>query len=231
MNTFFRICAAATATLLLAATAQAAGLAGLSDKDTVAGMKAALTKGSRAAVAVLAKQDGFLGNERVRIPLPESLQQVEGLMRTFGMGQYADELVTTMNRAAEAAVVEAKPLLVNAVKSMSVQDAKGILTGGEDAATQYFKRSTSAGLSEKFLPIVRKATQKVKLAEKYNAFAGKGARLGLIDQKDADLNNYVTQKALDGLFLMIAEEEKKIRQNPVGAASSIISKVFGAIGK
>jgi hypothetical protein len=180
---------------------------------------------------MLAKQDGFLGNERVRIPLPETLRQVEGLMRTFGMGKYADELVTTMNRAAETAVAEARPLLVNAVKNMSVQDAKGILTGGEDAATQYFKRSTSAGLSDKFLPIVRKATRKVKLADKYNAFAGKGAKLGLIDQKDADLNNYVTQKALDGLFLMIAEEEKKIRQNPVGAASSIISKVFGAIGK
>jgi hypothetical protein len=180
---------------------------------------------------MLAKQDGFLGNERVKIPLPESLHKVEGLMRSFGMGKYADELVTTMNRAAETAVVEAKPLLVNAVKNMNVQDAKGILTGGEDAATQYFKRSTSAALSDKFLPIVKKATQKVKLAEKFNEFAGKGAKLGLIDQKDADLNNYVTQKTLDGLFLMIAEEEKKIRKDPLGSASSIISKVFGAIGK
>jgi hypothetical protein len=229
MNVLFR--SAALALTLLSAPALAIGLADLSNKDAVAGMKEALTKGSQAAVAMLAKQDGFLGNERVRIPLPESLHKVEGLMRSLGMGKYADELVTTMNRAAESAVVEAKPLLVNAVKNMSVQDAKGILSGGQDAATQYFKRSTSAGLTEKFLPIVRKATQKVKLAEKYNEFAGKGAKFGLIDQKDADLNSYVTQKALDGLFLMIADEEKKIRQDPVGAASGIIGKVFGAIGK
>jgi hypothetical protein len=229
MNVLFR--SAALALTLLSAPALAIGLADLSNKDAVAGMKEALIKGSQAAVAMLAKQDGFLGNERVRIPLPESLHKVEGLMRGLGMGKYADELVTTMNRAAESAVVEAKPLLVNAVKNMSVQDVKGILTGGQDAATQYFKRSTSAGLTEKFLPIVRKATQKVKLAEKYNEFAGKGTKFGLIDQKDADLNSYVTRKALDGLFLMIADEEKKIRQDPVGAASGIISKVFGAIGK
>ena len=229
MNAFFAL--VATALTLFTAPVVAIGLADLSNKDTVAGMKEALTKGSQAAVEMLAKQDGFLGNDRVRIRLPESLHQVEGLMRGLGMGKYADELVTTMNRAAEAAVAEARPLLVNAVKNMSVEDAKGILTGGEDAATQYFRRSTSAGLTSKFLPIVKKATQKVKLADKYNEFAGKGAKLGLIDRKDADLNNYVTQKALDGLFLMIAEEEKKIRKDPVGSASSIISKVFGAIGK
>jgi hypothetical protein len=222
---------AAAALTLFTAPAFATGLAELSNKETVAGLKEALTKGSQAAVEMLARQDGFLGNERVRIPLPESLHKVEGLMRGLGMGKYADELVTTMNHAAETAVAEAKPLLVHAVKNMGVQDAKGILAGGGDAATQYFKRSTAAGLTDKFLPIVRKATQKVKLADKYNEFAGKGAKLGLIDQKDADLNNYVTQKALDGLFLMIAEEEKKIRQDPAGSASGIISKVFGAIGK
>ncbi len=229
MNALFGLVAAALT--LFTAPALAIGLADLSNKDTVAAMKEALTKGSQAAVEMLAKQDGFLGNERVRIPLPESLHKIEGLMRGLGMGKYADELVTTMNRAAETAVVEAKPLLVNAVKSMSVQDAKGILTGGEDAATQYFKRSTSAPPSDKFPPIVKKATQRVKLADKYNEFAGKGARFGLVDARDADLNNYVTRKALDGLFLMIAEEEKKIRKDPVGSASSIISKVFGAIGK
>jgi len=229
MNALFGLVAAALT--LFTAPVLAIGLADLSNKDAVAGMKEALTKGSQVAVEMLARQNGFLDDERVKIPLPESLHKVEGLMRSLGMGKYADELVTTMNRAAESAVVEAKPLLVNAVKNMSVQDAKGILTGGEDAATQYFKRSTSAGLTDKFLPIVRKATQKVKLADKYNAFAGKGVKLGLIDRKDADLNNYVTQKALDGLFLMVAEEEKKIRKDPVGSASNLISKVFGAIGK
>jgi hypothetical protein len=229
MNALFALVAAALT--LFTTPVFATGLADLSNKDAAAGLKEALTKGSQAAVEMLAKQDGFLGNARVKIPLPESLHKVEGLMRGLGMGKYADELVTTMNRAAETAVVEAKPLLVNAVKNMSVQDAKGILTGGDDAATQYFKRSTSTGLTEKFLPVVKMATQKVKLADKYSEFAGKGAKFGLIDQKDADLNKYVTQKALDGLFLMIADEEKKIRKDPVGSASSIISKVFGAIGK
>ncbi|TSA15889.1 MAG: DUF4197 domain-containing protein [Betaproteobacteria bacterium] len=231
MRTVHRLCIAAVTALLLIAQAQAFGLADLSNKDAASGLKEALIKGSQEAVTLLAKQNGFLGNERVRIPLPESLQKIEGMLRAFGMGKYADELVTTMNRAAETAVVEAKPLLVNAVKGMSVQDAKGILTGGDDAATQYFRRSTSAALSARFLPIVTKATQKVKLADKYNEFAGKGAKLGLIDKKDADLNSYVTQKALDGLFLMIADEEKKIRKDPLGSASSIISKVFGALGK
>ena len=229
MNALLRL--AATALALAAAPALAIGFADLSSKDTTAALTETLTKGSQVAVDMLARQDGFLGNERVRISLPESLRKVEGLMRGLGMGKYADELVTTMNRAAETAVVEAKPLLVNAVRNMNVQDAKGILTGGEDAATQYFKRSTLAALSDKFLPIVKKATQKVKLADMYNEFAGKGAKFGLVDQKDADLNNYVTQKALDGLFLIIAEEEKKIRRDPLGSASNLISKVFGAIGK
>lgn len=231
MTTIFRLCTAIALSALVFIPAQAAGLADISNKDANAGLKEALTKGARAAVAQLGKQDGFLKNERVRIPLPDSLHKVEGLMRGLGMGKYADELVTTMNRAAETAVVEAKPLLVNAVKNMSVQDAKAILGGGQDAATQYFKRTTAAPLTEKFLPIVAKATQKVKLADKYNEFAGKGAKFGLVDAQDADLNRYVTHKALDGLYLMIAEEEKKIRQDPVGAASSIIRKVFGAIGK
>lgn len=222
---------AAVLLAVFAAAANAQGLAALSTKDASSGLKEALIKGSQAAVAVLGRQDGFLGNERVKIPLPEGLNQVEGLMRGLGMGKYADELVTAMNRAAESAVVEAKPLLVQAVKNMSVQDAKAILGGGQDAATQYFRRTTSGPLTEKFLPIVAKATQRVKLADKYNEFAGKGAKFGLVDAKDADLNRYVTRKALDGLFLMIAEEEKKIRQDPVGAASGIISKVFGAIGR
>jgi hypothetical protein len=231
MKTVLGLCATTVIALLVATQAQALGLADLSNKDAAAGLKQALIKGSQAAVASLGKQDGFLKNERVKIPLPESLRKVEGLMRGLGMGKYADELVTTMNRAAESAVVEAKPLLVNAVKNMSVQDAKAILGGGQDAATQYFRRTTSAPLTDKFLPIVAKATQKVKLADKYNAFAGKAARFGLVDAKDADLNSYVTRKTLDGLYLMIADEEMRIRQDPVGAASGIISKVFGAIGK
>ena len=150
-------------------------------------------------------------------------------MRNFGMSKQADELILTINRAAEAAVPEAKTLLVDAVRKMSVQDAKGILTGGQDSATQYFKRTTSEQLRARFLPIVQKATAKVQLAEKYNEYAEKGAKFGVIRKEDANLDNYVTQKALDGLYLMIAEEEKAIRKDPVSAAGNLARKVFGAL--
>lgn len=152
-------------------------------------------------------------------------------MRSIGMSPQIEELVLRMNRAAEAAVPQAEALLVDAAKKMSVSDAKGILTGGEDAATQYFKRTSTEPLAKRFRPIVRQAMARVKLAEKYDEIAGSGAKFGLVKQQDASLEDYVTHKALDGLFVTIAEEEKKIRQDPAKAASSIIRKVFGAIGK
>ena len=207
----------------------AAQLDKLTNQDAVAGLKAALEKGSGIAVDLLGKQDGFFGNGAVKIPLPDSLKKYEKLMHNFGLGKYADELVLTMNRAAEAAVPEAKKLFVDAVKKMSVQDAKGILTGGQTSGTDYFKRSTSDPLRAKFLPIVKKATAKVKLAEKYNQYAEKGVKFGLVKKEQANLDDYVAQKALDGLFFMVAEEERKIRQDPVKAGSDIIRKVFGAL--
>ena len=217
--------------LVISPYTYALGLDDLSNKDAVAGLKEALVKGAGSAVGKLGKADGFLGNDMVKIPLPDSLQKVDGMLRKFGMSKYADELVVTMNRAAEAAVPEAKALLLKAVKDMSVQDAKGILSGGNTAATEYFRGKTSQPLAQKFLPIVQKATAKVKLADKYNQFAGKATKFGLVDEKQANLENYVTQKTLDGLFVMMAEEEKAIRANPVGQTSKLLSKVFGAIGK
>jgi hypothetical protein len=206
-----------------------ANLAALSNQDATAGLKAALEKGSVAAVDLLGRTDGFFGNGAVKIPLPESLRKYEKLMRSVGMGKYADELVLTMNRAAEAAVPEAKALLVDSVKKMSVQDAKGILTGGPTSGTDYFRRTTAEPLRVKFLPIVKKATARVKLADTYNRYAQKGVQFGLVKQDQANLDDYVTQKALDGLYTMVAEEEKKIRQNPLQAGSNIIQKVFGAL--
>ncbi|HUN69327.1 MAG TPA: DUF4197 domain-containing protein [Burkholderiales bacterium] len=208
-----------------------ANLDALSNQDAVSGLKAALEKGTGAAVDALGKTDGFFGNGAVKIPLPDSLKKYESLMRRVGMGKYADELILTMNRAAEAAVPEAKKLFVDSIKKMSVQDAKGILTGGQTSGTEYFKRSTSDQLREKFLPIVKQATAKVKLAEKYNQYAQKGVQFGLVKKEQANLDDYVTQKALDGLFYTVAEEEKKIRQDPVKAGSDIIQKVFGALKK
>jgi hypothetical protein len=209
----------------------ALGLDDLSNRDATSGLKDALTQGTAVAVGKLGVENGFLGNPAVKIPLPDALKRVEGGLRMLGMQKQADELVTAMNRAAEQAVPEAKALLVGAVKNMSVQDAKGILTGGDTAATEYFRKTTSDQLTQKFLPIVTKATSKVGLAEKYNSLAGQGAQLGLIDAKQAKIENYVTQKALDGLFLMIAEQEKAIRKDPLGAATGMAKKVFGLIGK
>jgi len=213
-------------TMALPALAQ---LDQISNRDAVDGLKAALEKGAVYAVQTLGRSDGFFGDSRVKIPLPESLQSAERLMRTLGMGSTADELILTMNRAAEAAVPEAKKLLVDAVKKMTVQDAKGILTGGDTAGTAYFRRTTQAQLRARFLPIVKRSTAKVGLAQTYNQYAEQGARFGLVKKEHANLDAYVTEKALDGLYFMIAEEEKKIRRDPVGSASNIIKKVFGAI--
>lgn len=214
---------------LVAVVAQAGALDAISTGDASAGVKEALAKGADYAVASLGKDNGFLGNSKVRIPLPGYLQKAEKGMRMFGMGKQADELINTMNHAAENAVAEAKPILTDSIKKMSVQDAKGILTGGEDSVTQYFKRTSTEQLTQKFKPIVKAETKKLQLAEQYNSYAGKAASAGLIDQKDADIDSYVTQKAMDGLFLMIAEEEKKLRANPVGAGSDLLKKVFGAL--
>ncbi|KXB29556.1 MULTISPECIES: DUF4197 domain-containing protein [Dechloromonas] len=215
--------------LLTAGLVHAAGLDAISTGDASAGVKEALAKGADYAVASLGKEGGFLGNSKVKIPLPGYLQKAESGLRMFGLGKQADQLIETMNHAAEQAVAEAKPILTDSIKKMSVQDAKGILTGGEDSVTQYFKRTSTEQLTAKFMPIVKASTKKLQLAEQYNSFAGKAASSGLIDQKDADLDGYVTQKAMDGLFLMIAEEEKKLRANPVGAGSDLLKKVFGAL--
>ena len=180
------------AALLLAAPAWAQ-LDRITNSEATSGLRAALERGAQVAVDGLGRTDGFFGNDKVKILLPESLQSAERMLRNFGMGKYADELVLTMNRAAEAAVPEAKKLLVDAVKKMSVQDAKGILTGGETAGTEYFKRTTSDPLRARFLPIVKKATAKVGLAQKYNEYAEKGARFGLID-KDAATSTAMSRR-------------------------------------
>jgi hypothetical protein len=209
--------------------AEALTLADLSNADASKGLKLALEKGAMSAVSILGATDGFLGNEKVRIPLPGYLEDAAKLMRTFGQGARIDELITAMNRGAEAAVPMAKDLLVNAVKTMSVTDAKGILGGGDTAVTQFFASKTRPALATRFLPVVTKATEKVGMADKYNQFAGKASELGLLKKEDANIQQYVTGKTLDGLFFMISEEEKKIRQNPVAYGSSILTKVFGAL--
>jgi hypothetical protein len=201
----------------------------VSESDAAVGIRAALERGAESAVGVLGRTDGFLGNPKVRIPLPGVLEDGAKLLRATGQQKRVDELVTAMNRAAEMAVPEAKTLLVNAVKAMSVEDGRKILTGGDNAATQFFETKTRSPLGEKFLPIVTRATEKVSLAAKYNAVAGKASSFGLVKKEDANVQQYVTGKALDGLYLMIGEEERKIRQDPVGTGSAILKKVFGSL--
>lgn len=213
----------------LAAMSPLAWSLDLSEADAASGVRAALEKGAVSAVGLLGRADGFLGNPKVRIPLPGVLEDAAKLLRATGQGKRVDELITAMNRAAEAAVPEAKPLLINAVKSMSVEDARKVITGGDNSVTQFFAGKTREPLAEKFLPIVTRATEKVSLAAKYNAVAGKAMGLGLVKKEEANVQQYVTGKALDGLFLMIGEEERKIRQNPAAAGSAILKKVFGSL--
>jgi len=206
-----------------------ASAAGLTEFDASAGIRAALERGADSAVSLLGRTDGFLGNPKVRIPLPGALNDAVGLLKTMGQGQKIDDLITAMNRAAEAAVPQAKTLLVSAIKSMTVEDARKIVSGGDNSVTEFFQGKTRAPLSQKFLPIVTTATQKVDLADKYNAVAGKASSFGLVKKEDANIQQYVTGKALDGLYLMIGEEEKKIRKDPIGTGSAILQKVFGSL--
>ena len=206
-----------------------AQLAGISNTDAASGLRQALTDGAAAAVSKLGVENGFYGNAQVRIPMSPALAKVEGAMRTFGMKKQADDLVLAMNRAAEAAVPEAKTLLIDAAKKMTLQDAKGILSGGQTSVTDYFRRNTSAQLTQRFLPIVKKSTERVGLAQQYNSLAGQASSYGLIQKDQSTIEDYVTQKSLDGLYLMIGEQEKAFRSNPLGATSDIVKKVFGAL--
>jgi hypothetical protein len=218
------LCTAACATLAFAGPLDA-----ISNKDASSGLKAALEAGSAAAIAKLGAQNGFLNNDKVKIKLPGILVQAKPLLKMTGRGQQLDDLVVSMNRAAESAVPLAKPLLIDAVKSMSVTDAKNILTGGENSVTDFFRQKTAAPLAVKFLPIVKSVTDRSGLAGKYNGAMSQIGKTGLVPQQQSTVEGYVTDRALDGLYLMIGEEEKAIRRNPLAYGSEIIGKVFGSL--
>jgi hypothetical protein len=211
----------------VAISAWAVSLAGLSNGDVNGALKEALDKGSVAAVGKLGVENGFLNNDKVRIPLPRILEQARPLLKMTGHGQQLDDLVVSMNHAAEAAVPLAKPLLLDAVRSMSLSDAKNILTGGDTSVTNFFREKTSAKLGAEFLPIVKNVTDRSDLSGKYNGLVGQASKLGLGQQQTVE--QYVTERALDGLFTMIGEEEKAIRSDPLGTGSKLIGKVFGAL--
>ena len=214
--------------LLLGANAVALDLSSLSQGDASGGLKDALTQGAQIAVKQLGVPGGFSNNPEVKIGLPGKLGKVADKLKMFGMGDQVTQLEDSMNKAAETAVTQAQPILVNAVKNMSVTDAKGILSGGQDSATKYLNKSSREQIRAKFLPIVKQSTDKVGVAQQYNALAKK-APMGLLGGKADSVENYVTEQALDGLFKMIAQQEESIRQNPAAAATSLAKKVFGAL--
>lgn len=220
-----------TLTLLLfsAPLCTAATPIALTDADVARALRQALVQGADRAVLQLGRHDGFLSNQAVRIPVPPSLARTDALLRKVGMRKYSDQLITAMNRAAEQAVPEARVLLVEAVSRMSIADAKAVLNGPDDAATQYFRRHTETVLVARLQPIVRQATQRVQVAEAYNQYAGRAARFGLVKKADADLDAYVTRKALEGLYLTIAAEERAIRNDPIQQGTGLLRRVFGAL--
>jgi hypothetical protein len=218
------------ALLAIPFTVTAAGsIDALSSKDASSGLRAAISQGIDKAIATLGAPNGFLSNPKYTIPLPSALEKADRALRMIGMSGDADQLKVAMNHAAEMAVADAKPVFKQAAQRMTVADAKGILAGGETSATQYFRQATNAQLVTRFKPIVARETAKLKLRNLYGQYAGKAAQVGLIKSEDANLDDYVTNKALDGLFGEISEEERAIRRNPMGQASSLIKKVFGSL--
>jgi hypothetical protein len=205
-------------------------LSSLSEQEMVAGLKQALEKGTQFAVDSLGRQGGFLDDARVRIPIPDSLSWVEKSLRAVHQDALADQFVTSMNRAAEQAVPEAAEVFGAAIQSMSLEDAKSILSGPEDAASEYFRTHTYDALSDKIRPIVSRTTESAGVTSSYKRMMSSAGGLGGFLSGDAtDLDGYVTQKTLDGLFLMVAEEEKRIREDPMARSTELLKKVFGSV--
>lgn len=222
-------CFAAALCVAVSSSVWALSLSDISSQDANAGLKAALEKGSSAAVTKLGVEGGFMNNDKVKIKLPEQLEKARAVLKLAGQSKKLDELEVSMNRAAEAAVPLAKPLLVDAIKSMTLSDAKKILTGGDTSVTDFFREKTASSLKVKFLPLVKGVTDKAKLANNYNSVMSKVQQYGVGSEDTATVEAYVTKRTTDGLYVMIAEEEKAIRQDPIGTGSKIIGKVFGAL--
>ena len=203
----------------------------ISNSDISGGLKEALFQGVHSAVNDLGRENGFLDNARVRIPLPSGLRQTEKVLRAAGQGQRVDAFIASMNHAAEKAVPVALDVFLDSIKQMTFSDAKNILfSNQQDAATQFFRRTSEERLREMFRPIVQDATEQVGVTQSYKQMIGKYGALGKLFGQDAtDLDGYITQKALDGLFLLVADEEAKIRKDPLGQTTSILRKVFGGI--
>ncbi len=202
--------------------------ASLDSSTMVSGLKEALSVGTKRAIETVSQTDGYLANPRIRIPLPPQVEKVDNLLRQVGMSDLADEFQTSMNRAAEEAAPEATSIMIDAIKNMSIEDAKNILNGPDNAATQYFREQTSGRLTELFRPSIENSLDQVGSTRYYNQLSDRVASVPVVGEElNVDLPDYVTQKALDGLFTMLALEEKKIRENPAARTTELLKTVFG----
>jgi hypothetical protein len=201
--------------------------AGLSNDKIVSGLKEALTKGTNNSTAIVSKLDGFYKNPKIKIPFPKEARQMESTLKSIGMSKQVDEFVKTLNRAAEDAAKQAAPIFVNAIKKMTVNDGLKILRGGNNAATEFLKASTSAALMAQFKPVVQSSLQRVQITRHWTPLVKSYNRVPMVKKMNPDLNAYVTQKAVEGLFIMIAEEEAKIRKDPFKTGSNLLNEVFG----
>lgn len=200
----------------------------VSTEEVAQGLKEALTNGVSKGSDLVSQVDGYFKNPEIKIPFPPEVNQVEMRLRQIGLGDEVDKFVLTLNRGAEDAAKEAKPIFVAAIKQMTIQDAWAILRGDDDAATQYLKKSTSSLLKEKFQPIIRNSLEKVNATRYYSELVNSYNRIPLVQKVNPDLDEYATDRAIAGLFVMIAKEEKNIRENPLARTSELLKKVFGS---
>lgn len=207
------------------------GQPALTTAEVGEGLKEALVKGISTGSDLVSKVDGYFKNPEIKIPFPPDVKKVEDKLRQIGLGSEVDKFVMTLNRGAEDAAKEAKPIFVAAIKSMTIEDAWAILKGEPDAATQYLKKTTSAQLREKFRPVIQNSLDKVSATKYYSDLVNKYNQIPLVTKVNPDLNEYATDKAMEGLFIMIAKEEKNIRENPVARTTELLKKVFGSQSK
>ncbi|HRX00648.1 MAG TPA: DUF4197 domain-containing protein [Cyclobacteriaceae bacterium] len=200
----------------------------LTTADVAEGLKEALIKGISNGSDIASQVDGYFKNEAIKILFPPDVKKVEEKLRQIGLGNEVDKFVLTLNRGAEDAAKEAKPIFITAIKSMTIEDAWGILKGDQDAATQYLKRTTSAQLKEKFSPVIQSSLDKVNATKYYGDLVGTYNKIPFVDKVNPDLNDYATDKAIEGLFVMVAREEREIRENPVARTTDLLKRVFGA---
>lgn len=207
---------------------KALGQESLTSAEVAEGLKEALVKGVSLGADLVSQTDGYFGNPEIKIPFPPDVKKVEDRLRQIGLGGEVDKFILTLNRGAEDAAREAKPIFVDAIKSMTIEDAWGILRGDEDAATQYLRRTTGTRLAEKFNPVIKASLDKVNATRYYSDIVTTYNKIPLVEKVNPNLDDYATEKAIDGLFVMIAKEEKRIREDPVARTTELLKKVFGA---